>query len=291
MPLTGELAQIIWTALDVETTGLTPLVDDLIEVAAVRFQADRTLDEYSALVNPGRAIPQEAIAVHGITDAVIRKEGRPAREVLPEFRKILGPPTMALVAHNAAFDLGFLATEFARLGIDFPQQPVYDTLELAHKILPGLAHYDLGTVASALGVTADEAHRGLADAHTVMGILAGLAERGSTGSPPRTESRGGGPLTKLAELSRRARPLTFASCAVKTIKAPPGLELLEQAARVGWEVEIVYEGGTQGGGWRRVTPLALLERRGAGYLAAFCHRDQREKFYRLDRIRQVREAD
>jgi DNA polymerase III epsilon subunit family exonuclease len=278
MAFAGELAQVIWTAFDVETTGLTPLVDRLIEVGAVRFQGEQVLDTYSALINPGRPIPFDATSVHGITDAMVQQEGRAAEQVLPEFRQMLGPPTMVLVAHNAPFDLEFLATDFARLGIRYPEQPVCDTLPLARTLLPQLAHFDLGSVAHALGVGAEEAHRGLADAMTVMRVLGGLLQRR------------GKPTTRLADLTRLAGAVKFEDCAVRQIGAPPGMELLEQAARVGWEVEIVYEGGTQGSGWRRITPIALLERRGAGYLAAFCHREHRDKFYRLDRIRAVREG-
>mgnify|MGYP001033115171 CR=1 FL=1 len=178
MAFTGELARIIWTAFDVETTGLTPLVDDLIEVGAVRFQGEQILEHYSALINPGRTIPPDATSVHGITDAMVQQEGRAAREVLPEFRKMLGPPAMVLVAHNAPFDLEFLATEFARLGIDYPQQPVYDTLELARRVLPGLSSYELGAVGQELGVPTEMAHRALGDALLVRGVLGGLLARG-----------------------------------------------------------------------------------------------------------------
>ena len=122
-------------ALDLETTGLIPGLDRIVEIGAVAFSRDGGVEaEYEALVDPGIPIPAAAARVSGITDDMVR--GRPAvAEELPRFLAFLGDALP--VAHNAAFDAGFLAADIARLGLVPAATPVVDTRALARAVLPG----------------------------------------------------------------------------------------------------------------------------------------------------------
>jgi DNA polymerase III epsilon subunit-like protein len=82
--------------------------------------------------------------VHGITDAMVR--GQPTVEqVIPHFVEFLGAPTTILLAHNAPFDLGFLAMALTRLGIAYPLHNVFDTLDIARRLYPTWSSHSWNT--------------------------------------------------------------------------------------------------------------------------------------------------
>ena len=126
-------------AVDLETTGLIPGHDRIVEIGAVAFSpAGGVESEFSELVDPGIPIPRAASRVNGITDDMVR--GRPTvAGVLPSFLAFLGDAVP--VAHNAAFDVGFIAADAARLGLAAPSTPVIDTRALARAVFPGRRSY------------------------------------------------------------------------------------------------------------------------------------------------------
>ena len=108
----------------------------LVEIGAVRFRLDgRDLASFQSLINPQTPITQNVQQVHGITDAMVR--GKPTFEhVLPRFIEFLGESDTILLAHNALFDLGFLAMALTRLGIAFALILFIDTLDIARRLYP-----------------------------------------------------------------------------------------------------------------------------------------------------------
>jgi DNA polymerase III epsilon subunit family exonuclease len=252
-------------ALDLETTGLAAGHDRVVEIGAVRFDGSgRELARFERLVNPGRAMPRAAQAVHGLSDADLA--GAPsAHEVLPEFLEFLGDPgATTLLAHNAWFDAGFLGRELARVGRSSPGHTVTDTLALARRRLPHLRNHRLDTLANALGLDPDGPHRALADSLRVMGLWLALH----------------GPAASADEL------LAYPICddGAPTPDAPAGWDLLAEAIVQGRRVRMGYSGGSRGDAPREVTPRAFLNRGGMPYLVALCHLDALEKTFRLDRV-------
>src|SRR3954452_15079275 len=98
-----------YVAFDLETTGLSATSDRIVEVGAVRFDASgQEMGIFERLVNPLRLSGARARAIHGISDAELAR-AETAEVVLPEFLAFLGDPDRTtLLAHNAAFDAGFL---------------------------------------------------------------------------------------------------------------------------------------------------------------------------------------
>lgn len=123
--------------LDTETTGLDPAQGDRIaEIGAVELMnhlpTGRTLHLY---VNPGRPMPAEAFAIHGLSDDLLRDKP-PFAEVAPALLDFLGDAV--LVIHNAAFDIGFLNSELRQAGYrPIEVTRVVDTLMLARQRFPG----------------------------------------------------------------------------------------------------------------------------------------------------------
>lgn len=131
-----RLTDITTIALATETTGLHSIVHQLVELGAVRFQLDgRELATFQTLLNPEVPIPPDVQQVHGITKALVRRKTT-IDQTLPQFIEFLGESDTILLAHNAPFDLGFLAMSLTRSGIAYPPHHVFDTLDIAHRLYP-----------------------------------------------------------------------------------------------------------------------------------------------------------
>ena len=158
-------------AIDLETTGLDPTKDTIIEVGAVRFRMDGTiLAEYQQLVNPGRNLAFRISQLTGIT-ANMLASAPTWDQVRREVIAFIGDAPV--VGHNVAFDVRFLNAH----GVWPPGQPL-DTFDLATILLPGRPHYNLGSLARDLDVPLHDAHRALDDARATALIFAALVERG-----------------------------------------------------------------------------------------------------------------
>ena len=164
--------------VDVETTGLSPARDEVIELAAVLFRFHRgsgevlgVLDEFSGLREPSRPIPAAAIAVHGITDADVR--GR----VLDHARAVgLLARADLLVAHNAPFDRGFLA----RLYPDLAVKPWLCSLRDVDWRRRAVVSQRLQDLLALHGLQPDTAHRALADCRAALELLTVRGPDGAT---------------------------------------------------------------------------------------------------------------
>ena len=168
-----------WVALDLETTGLSPRDDRIVEVGAVRFDGEgREIATFERLVNPLRTSNPRARAVHGIDDRELSRAPT-ADVILPQFLDFLGDPDRTtLLAHNAGFDAAFLGAELARLGRSIPGHGVVDTLALARRGLPHLPSHRLDGLARQLGLDPFGPHRGHGRQPTRHGPLARPRRRG-----------------------------------------------------------------------------------------------------------------
>ncbi len=256
-----------FVAFDLETTGLSPASDRIVEIGAVRFDGSgRELGVFERLVNPLRPSGASARAVHGISDEELAG-AETAAVVLPEFVAFLGDPARAtLLAHNASFDAGFLGRELARLGLPMPGHAVVDTLALARRRWPSLGTHKLGALASRLDLDPSGPHRALADARRVRGLW--LAIEPGAGAEAVEE-----PLAYPIFDNRGPLP------------APLGWSEVAAAIDRDGVVRIEYAGGTRGLAPRDVSPLRFATRGGVAFLVALCHLDDREKEFRLDRVR------
>jgi DNA polymerase-3 subunit epsilon len=122
--------------LDTETTGLEALGGDrVVEIGCVELVNHiPTGQTYHVYINPERSMPRGAFDVHGLSEEFLKDKPK-FREIGPDFAKFIDGGR--LVIHNAAFDVGFLNAEFARLNIPpIPPDMVVDTLQLARRRHP-----------------------------------------------------------------------------------------------------------------------------------------------------------
>ena len=174
---------VTFVAFDVETTGLDPGREDILELAGIRFTlerrngrlAARELSRYQSLVKPTKLIPAEATRIHSITNAMV--EDAPAlKAVLPAFFRFCGLSSV-LVAHNAPFDSSFLGKAIRKHAVVMPQNPIVDSLKFFRKILPEYSSHKLGELARRLGeqtgmaVNRGDLHRAAYDCQVLMEVL------------------------------------------------------------------------------------------------------------------------
>ena len=161
-----------YVALDLETSGLNPASDRIIEVAAVRFNKGPDghywpEERYESLIKYEGQLDHRIVELTQITDEMLAEQGREMDDVMQELHDFLGDDPV--VGHNILFDLGFLRHEGFRTPT--PASPrlkfnpiAIDTLELARFFLPDLRSHRLGEVAQVLQVRLDQAHRAMGDA-------------------------------------------------------------------------------------------------------------------------------
>ena len=160
----------IRVALDLETTGLHPEQDMILEIAAIKFQDSTVLDRYETFVDPGRSIPYRVQRLTGITPQQL-KGAPPFESIARQLQLFLGD--YPIVGHSIPFDVSFLR----RRGL-VRNNPLIDTFELATVLLPSLPSYNLGQVAQALDVPiAPGRHRAMVDTVLAMQVFLALHER------------------------------------------------------------------------------------------------------------------
>ena len=167
-----------FTVFDFETTGMSPVYDRVVELAALRIDADGEESAFHALVNPGRSIPREVTNIHHITDAMVA-DAPHFSAVAKEFLEFADEST--LVAHNARFDLGFLQEGLNRCGLPLWRGKTIDSVRLAKRCFPDLGSYRLQSLRVELRLDDepgnDQAHRAGADVFWTMQVLKLSLER------------------------------------------------------------------------------------------------------------------
>lgn len=173
-----QLAKLVFAAVDVETTGLDPGSDRIVEIGVVKFRNGRKISSRSWLVNPGIPIPPSAVKIHGITTEMVRKS--PGFEkVLPEFVAFVGESV--ILAHNARYDVSFFDSEIKRACLTPPQNHVVDTLPVFRQWFPRASRHTMAFMVEYLKIDSGEAHRGVNDATALYEVF----KAGAAGLSPK----------------------------------------------------------------------------------------------------------
>jgi ATP-dependent DNA helicase DinG len=188
-------------ALDIETTGLLPDRDSILEVGMVKFNGEHEEARWQQLINPGCRIPGMITQLTGISDAMVAEEP-PIEKILPKIREFVGD--LPVLGHNVRFDLSFLRKQKILL-----RNEVLDTLDLASALLPSSPRYNLGSLCVHLGIPQTPTHRALDDALATRALYLELHK-----------IAGELPMALLAELVRDSQNVEWG-----------GAELLEEVLR------------------------------------------------------------
>lgn len=157
---TTELDNLLFTIVDVETTGGKPLFHNIIEIGIVQMRNGEILDTYETFINPGTQIPSDITMITGITDSDV--EGAP---IFPDITSRIMPYLTQgiFVAHNVQFDYNFIQKSLFRSGINW-HAPKLCTVQLSRKLLPQLPRHNLDAIAQFFHIDIARRHRALDDA-------------------------------------------------------------------------------------------------------------------------------
>lgn len=150
-----------YVVFDLETTGIRPDTDEIIEISGIRVRDHRVVGEFSTLVNPGMHIPSAASRVNHITDDMV-EDAPEISEALGDFLEFAGDDI--LVGHNIhSFDMNFIYHATMRIYGTEVTNDYIDTLYMARQCLPELSHHKLSDVAAYFDISTKGAHRALND--------------------------------------------------------------------------------------------------------------------------------
>lgn len=149
-----------YIAVDLETTGLNPKLDKIIEIGAVRVEDGREVDRFETFVNPCRILEEKIRRLTGISDDQLASAPE-IGEVLPYFLQFA--KELPLLGHHIIFDYSFLKKAAVNLGRPFEREGI-DTLEIARKFMPQDEKKNLKDACRYYGVEEEPSHRALSDA-------------------------------------------------------------------------------------------------------------------------------
>lgn len=149
-----------YVLVDIETTGLSPINDEIIEIGAIKVKDNKVVNKYNELIKINRKLSPFITNLTGITDDML-KEGKLPNIVFNEFINFVEDDV--IIGHNVNFDYGFLLNKCKKYINYNLQNDCIDTMYLAKRLLPNSINYKLGTLANYFNVSYEGAHRGLKD--------------------------------------------------------------------------------------------------------------------------------
>jgi len=257
-----------FVAFDIETTGLTPVIDRIIEIGAVKFINGKTVDTFQKLIDPEIPIPKDASNINGITDGMVKGKEK-IGDVLPKFISFL--EESVAVAHNAPFDVGFIYYDLARLKMTRLNNMILDTCAMAKRLFPYLYNHRLDSLVSSMRIKSEKLHRALADAKACMKIFCKCLDK--IGNYER--------LTIQEIIGIGGNAFSFK---IEELISNGKFNPLKKALTQGVPIEIVYRDIKGISTTRLITPFMVEMTQETIMIDAFCHLRRERRTFRLDRI-------
>lgn len=260
-------------AFDLETTGLSPLIDRIIEIGAIKIGPDRKSSFFQTLVRPQIKIPPHTTAIHGITNDMVR-DAPLIGPALASFESFCSG--LPLVAHNAKFDIGFLAFSAHKSNSPIEEHEIYCSCHFSRKILKEMPNHRLATLSRELNISLENHHRAGDDAMASMRIYIKCLER----------------LKKSNKLPLFSTSLLCHSSQFRKeveLEISPHLLPLVEKAQAQEVVGIIYKGGSMKNQLRPIRPVSLLPMPGGNILYALCMVSNTYKSFALNKIVKVEE--
>ncbi len=162
---------------DLETTGLDPEKDEIIEIGAIKANMDSNVhDTFQVLVKPSERIPRMITRINGISQEMVDRDGEPLDMAIRDFVEFIGD--LPLVSYNAQFDMGFLDHAARAQGI-VVRNHVSCALKMARRAWPGRKSYKLIDIAKDGNLSAEGTHRALGDCTRTLMVYAAALKLGA----------------------------------------------------------------------------------------------------------------
>lgn len=151
---------------DIETTGFSPVTNEIIEIGAVKIRNGEITDRFSVFVKPSKPIPNKIAELTGINNELV-EDDEAINVILPGFLEFV--EGSILVAHNSSFDISFIKEAAKKFGFQFNYKSI-DTWSLSRLLFTDLSSYSLDNVAKACSVSLENHHRAVDDAEATAEI-------------------------------------------------------------------------------------------------------------------------
>lgn len=161
-----------FVVLDLETTGLQPAIDEIVEVAAIRGIGDTVEETFSCLIQCERRLPQTIVQLTGITDKMLYEQGIQRQQAIKQLLSFLGKDP--LVGYNIGFDMEFLRIACKQMGFAPPVNRCIDVLSLARRKVFGVPNYKLTTLAEYYKLPLQGIHRAQDDCDRIRTLYCKL---------------------------------------------------------------------------------------------------------------------
>jgi len=282
--------------LDIETTGLSPMISEIIEISALKISKSGEFLLFSSLIKPQRPITASSELIHGISDEMVSKSPH-ISEVLPKFMDFI--EDAPLFGHSVSFDLAFLVYEAAKLSLSFLENKVFDTCLLArqfsreltknpkfkelHPSVPEIKSHKLEMLAKTFGID-HKAHRASEDVMASFKITGCMLQN----APREFFHYNFLHKSYLYRVSETKQALGMSEDTPPYQMTSSDYQLLLGAIPNQNLIELSYSGGSKGTAWRPVKPYAFLPGPQGSVLLAECSLTGQNKTFKLDRILKVK---
>lgn len=163
-----------YVVVDLETTGLHPTEDEIVELAAIRVTKGEVSSQFHQMIRIDKPLPKTVSQLTGITDRDILEQGVQLSKVMPHFLDFVRE--MPIVSHNAGFDQQFLQNACRRAALPPMKNRFVDTLGLARQKVECVSNYKLKTLADYFGIEQEGEHRALVDCFTTHNVFCKLKQ-------------------------------------------------------------------------------------------------------------------
>jgi CRISPR-associated protein Cas2 len=163
-----------YIVLDLETTGLSPEKDHIIEIGAIKFSNHTKIDSFHAIIIPQAPINTCTLKISGLTKAQIMENGQPLSDAIAKLFLFVG--SLPIVAHNVDFDKDFLIAACQKLSLPIFRNRLIDTLTLSRRLLKTLPNHKLQTLADHFNITSPKSapSKSLSDCQTTAQLYQNL---------------------------------------------------------------------------------------------------------------------
>ncbi len=162
-----------YVAVDLETTGLNPKTDRILEIGGLRIEDGKAVGEFQMLVNPGFPLEESVTRITGITDAMAA-EGEDPKRAVESFLSFCGG--LPILGHRVIFDYSFLKRAAVNLGRSWEKEGI-DTLDLCRRFMPAEERKNLKDACRFFGIADRGSHRALLDAWSAHFLYQELCRR------------------------------------------------------------------------------------------------------------------
>ena len=160
-----------YIAFDIETTGLDPMYDEIIEIGAIKIENGKEVEVFSTLVKPKYEIDEFISELTGITNKMV-KESPSIDKVLPKFIDFI--KDSIILGHNVNFDINFIYDNLIKYDMNPITNDFIDTLRLSRRLLPELEHHRLSDLADYYNINTVGSHRSLKDVRMTIEVYNNL---------------------------------------------------------------------------------------------------------------------